>query len=381
MLSSLHECRPPAPPADAGGLVESASERARLALWFGLQVGGRVQGRRWAALSEPRRRHHWNAGPALRGRSCRRAGRLAGVFTLAACCHRPRPPCVPPLAEQRACVEAVRLAAEASGGPGSISGPSKSHKAGGKAAEIKLDFFGAEVRAQVRRRRGASRLQSSGGAARAAAGRRLLGACARLPAKCAPCAPLATRCLLVLLAPAPQEATDVGVHPALEPLRPRIRIRSRAPPAPQEVTDTLRQWRLVEARLAALGPLDPPQQAQAFALTNAETPALTQARRAGGPGCDLLLRRRPMLARWVQARAALLFSSFWSGGPAIAAPPRGPAASAGQQATWTAAPAPLRPPARPPARPQWMRTAEWGEREDAMLLLGCWRHGINAWDK
>ena len=70
----------------------------------------------------------------------------------------PRPPCVPPLAEQRACVEAVRLAAEASGGPGSISGPSKSHKAGGKAAEIKLDFFGAEVRAQVRCRCGMSRL-------------------------------------------------------------------------------------------------------------------------------------------------------------------------------------------------------------------------------
>lgn len=31
-------------PADAGGLVESASERARLALWFGLQVCGWVHG-------------------------------------------------------------------------------------------------------------------------------------------------------------------------------------------------------------------------------------------------------------------------------------------------------------------------------------------------
>ena len=39
---------------------------------------------------------------------------------------------------------------------------------------------------------------------------------------------------------------------------------------------------------------------------------------------------------------------------------------------------------RRPARPaclQWMRTAEWQLQDDAMLLLGAWRHGINAWER
>ncbi|KAL4856079.1 Protein CHROMATIN REMODELING 5 [Chlorella vulgaris] len=34
-----------------------------------------------------------------------------------------------------------------------------------------------------------------------------------------------------------------------------------------------------------------------------------------------------------------------------------------------------------PPLAQWMRNAEWGPREDTALLLGCWRHGIGAWER
>ncbi|KAL4434102.1 hypothetical protein ABPG75_000543 [Micractinium tetrahymenae] len=34
-----------------------------------------------------------------------------------------------------------------------------------------------------------------------------------------------------------------------------------------------------------------------------------------------------------------------------------------------------------PALTQWMRTADWGPVEDAALLLGCWRHGVGAWER
>lgn len=39
------------------------------------------------------------------------------------------------------------------------------------------------------------------------------------------------------------------------------------------------------------------------------------------------------------------------------------------------------PSTEPTDRTQWMRPLDWGTEEDSALMLGAWRHGINAWDK
>ena len=33
-----------------------------------------------------------------------------------------------------------------------------------------------------------------------------------------------------------------------------------------------------------------------------------------------------------------------------------------------------------PAQTQWMKGCDWMPRDDAMLLLGVYRHGINNWE-
>ena len=34
-----------------------------------------------------------------------------------------------------------------------------------------------------------------------------------------------------------------------------------------------------------------------------------------------------------------------------------------------------------PAVPKWGRACAWSDRDDAMLLLGVYRHGLDHWDK
>ena len=143
---------------------------------------------------------------------------------------------------------------------------------------------------------------------------------------------------------------------------------------PQELLDQLRQWKLVERRIAAL----PDPLADTFRLSKDETPALTQVRGllreavwvGLGPCCSKTKHprsRRQVLAVCRGLRLPLGTKHLRSRSLPLLTVLYQLLTMFSQLLTVSVL--------------QWMRSAEWGPQEDSMLMLGAWRHGNNAWDK